>query len=211
MPLTGSDTSWRRMPSDDYSGGPAGPEAQPPTDEFEALTLAWLPDVRRYALRLTGDPADADDLVQTTYLNAFKGWRTFRPGSDVRRWLFAICRNAFLRDRARQSRFVATEDADLDALLAARAASGHETPGTVEALERLDLPDAIDAAIRKLPEAYRIAVLMVDAEGLSYEEAAEAAGIPIGTIRSRLYRGRRLLQEDLLQQAEDAGVLRRSR
>jgi len=183
-------------------------EPRSPTEDFEAETLPWLPDVRRYALRLTGDPADADDLVQTTFLNALRGWHTFRPGSDVRRWLFAICRNAFLRSRSRQARSVATEESDLDALAAARAVFGDQGDGALAALDRIDLPEAIDAAIAKLPEAYRLAVLMVDVDGLSYEEAAGEAGIPIGTVRSRLYRGRRLLQEDLLRQAEDLGLAR---
>ena len=178
--------------------------------DFEAATLAWLPHVRRYAVRLTGDPSDADDLVQTTYLNALAGWHTFRPGSDVRRWLFAICRNAFLRHRKRTERVVPTEDAGLEALAAARAVSGHEGRATVEALERLDLPEAIDRAIAELPETYRLAVLMVDVEGMTYDEAARDADVPIGTVRSRLYRGRRLLQEALLHQAEDLGLARRT-
>jgi RNA polymerase sigma-70 factor (ECF subfamily) len=190
-------------------------EARRPTDNdaalaFEALTLEWLPHVRRYAVRLTGDPSDADDLVQTTYLNALAGWHTFRPGSDVRRWLFAICRNAFLRGRKRTDRIVPTEDASLEALAAARAVSGHEGRATLQALERLDLPEAIDAAIAGLPERYRLAVMMVDVEGMTYEDAARDAGVPIGTVRSRLYRGRRLLQEKLLKQAEDLGLARRT-
>jgi len=183
-------------------------EPRSPTEDFEAETLPWLPDVRRYALRLTGDPADADDLVQTTFLNALRGWHTFRPGSDVRRWLFAICRNAFLRSRSRQARTVATAESDLDALAAARAVFGDQGDGALAALDRIDLPEAIDAAIAKLPEVYRLAVLMVDVDGLSYEEAAVEAEVPIGTVRSRLYRGRRLLQEDLLRQAEDLGLAR---
>jgi len=178
------------------------------TEDFEGATLPWLPDVRRYALRLTGDPADADDLVQMTFLNALTGWHTFRPGSDVRRWLFAICRNAFLRNRSRQARTVATEESDLDAIAAARAVFGEQGDGALAALDRIDLPEAIDAAIAKLPEVYRLAVLMVDVDGLSYDEAAREAEVPIGTVRSRLYRARRLLQEDLLRQAEDLGLAR---
>jgi RNA polymerase sigma-70 factor, ECF subfamily len=195
------------MAIDQTAGRPAPP---PDPGDFEALTLEWLPHVRRYALRLTGDPADADDLVQTTYLNAFTGWHTFRPGSDARRWLFAICRNAFLRARRRESRFVTADDAALDALAAARAVTGDEGRAALEALDRVDLPEAIDAAIAGLPEPYRLAVLMVDVEGLSYEEAAREGDVPVGTVRSRLFRGRRLLQEELVQQARDAGILRRS-
>jgi RNA polymerase sigma-70 factor (ECF subfamily) len=197
------------MAGDEPTAAPTGP-ASSRTEAFEARTLEWLPDVRRYALRLSGDPADADDLVQTTYLNAFAGWHTFRPGSDVRRWLFAICRNAFLRTRTRDARTEPMSDADLDALAAARAVSGGGRE-TLEALDRLDLAEAIDQAIGRLPEPYRLAVLMVDVEGLRYEAAAREAGVPVGTIRSRLYRGRRLLQEELLRQAEDLGLVRRNR
>jgi len=178
------------------------------THGFEALTLPWLADVRRYAFRLTGDPADADDLVQVTYLNALTGWHTFRPGSDVRKWLFAICRNAFLRDRSRQARIIAAEPTELDALEAARAVSGDRSQRALAALDRVDLAEAIDAAVAKLPEVYRLAVMMVDVDGMSYEEAATEIGTPVGTVRSRLYRGRRILQEQLLQQAEDLGLTR---
>ncbi|MEZ4455848.1 MAG: sigma-70 family RNA polymerase sigma factor [Gemmatimonadales bacterium] len=186
----------------------AGSGASAEAPDFEQEALPWLPDVHRYALRLTGSAADADDLTQTTFLNAFKGWRTFRPGSDVRRWLFAICRNAYFKSRPRQNRVQPTEDAELESLAAAReSVRGGEA---LEALERLDLGPAIDAEIARLPEAFREAVLMVDVEGLSYEEAAGQAGVPVGTVRSRLYRGRRLLQQALVVRAEDAGLIGRA-
>jgi RNA polymerase sigma-70 factor (ECF subfamily) len=184
------------------------PASDLPTPDFEQEAIPWLPDVHRYALRLTGSAADADDLTQTTFLNAFKGWRTFRPGSDVRRWLFAICRNAFFKSRPKRDRAVATEDAELEALAAATdAGRGGEA---LAALDRLDLAPAIDAEIARLPDAFREAVLMVDVEGLSYEEAASQAEVPVGTVRSRLYRGRRLLQQALIIRAEDAGLIGRS-
>ena len=185
----------------------ATPDAGIPLPDFEQEAIPWLPDVHRYALRLTGSPADADDLTQITFLNALKGWRTFRPGSDARRWLFAICRNAFFKARPKRERVVATEDAELESLAAAKdAGRGGEA---VEALERLDLGSAIDAEIARLPEVFREAVLMVDVEGLSYQEAAAQALVPVGTVRSRLYRARRLLQQALIVRAEDAGLIRR--
>ena len=185
----------------------ATPDADIPLPDFEQEAIPWLPDVHRYALRLTGSPADADDLTQITFLNALKGWRTFRPGSDARRWLFEICRNAFFKARPKRERVVATEDAELESLAAAKdAGRGGEA---VEALERLDLGSAIDTEIARLPEVFREAVLMVDVEGLSYQEAAAQALVPVGTVRSRLYRARRLLQQALIVRAEDAGLIRR--
>ncbi|MBL8988733.1 MAG: sigma-70 family RNA polymerase sigma factor [Gemmatimonadetes bacterium] len=176
-----------------------------PVSDFERDTLPWLADVRRYAYRLTGSAADADDLTQITFLNAFRGWHTFRPGSDVRRWLFAIARNAHFRNRPRREKLVATEDAELESLAAATD-SGRASEA-LEALERIDLAAGIDAEIARLADAYREAVLMVDVEGLSYEEAAAQAGVPVGTIRSRLYRARRQLQQALIARAEDAGLI----
>ncbi len=182
------------------------PRAAPgAADEFEALTLPWLADVRRYAFRLAGTESDADDLVQTTYLNALRGWRTFQPGSDARKGLCASGRNAFLRSRRRPARVEPAEDAELEALAAARESGrGGEA---LAALERQDLGAAIDAEIARLSDAYREVVALVDVEGLSYEEAAAALEVPIGTVRSRLYRARRLLQQRLIARAEDAGLL----
>ena len=185
----------------------AAPDLPAEPGDFASQTLPWLADVRRYAYRLTGSAADADDLAQTTYLNALRGWHTFRPGSDVRRWLFAICRNAYFRSRPRNDRVVATEDAELESLAA--ASDTGKLTAAVEALERVDLGDAIDAEIARLSDAFREVVLMVDVEGLSYEEAAAELRIPVGTIRSRLYRGRRQLQTALVARAEDAGLIRR--
>jgi len=188
---------------------PVAPIGLAPVSDFEREALPWLEDVHRYAFKLTGSAADADDLTQTTYLNALRGWHTFRAGSDVRRWLFAICRNAYFKGRPRQVQLVATEDTELESL-AAVSESGRAAEA-LAALDRIDLGPAIDTEIAKLPEAFREAVLMVDVEGLSYEEAAEQSGVPIGTVRSRLYRGRRLLQHALIARAEDAGLIGRTR
>jgi RNA polymerase sigma-70 factor (ECF subfamily) len=180
-----------------------------PVSDFEREALPWLEDVHRYAFKLTGSTADADDLTQTTYLNALRGWHTFRAGSDVRRWLFAICRNAYFKGRPRREQLIPTEDTELESL-AAVTESGRAAEA-LAALDQIDLGPAIDAEIAKLPEAFREAVLMVDVEGLSYEEAAVQAGVPVGTVRSRLYRGRRLLQHALITRAEDAGLIGRAR
>ncbi len=173
---------------------------------FETEALPWLAAVRQYALRLSGSAADADDLVQTTFLNAWKSWHTFKPGSDARRWLFAICRNAFLRSRQLAARVVTLEDPELESLAAATPVTGDAGAAALRRLESLDLPQAIDDAMGTLNPQFREAVLLVDVEGRDYEEAAAEAGVPVGTIRSRLYRGRRLLQEQLLGHATDLGL-----
>lgn len=190
-------------PTTPPANGPSKPELSKPS--FERETLPWLGAVRQYALRLSGSAADADDLVQITYLNAWKSWHTFKPGSDPRRWLFAICRNAFLRSRQQDARLITLEDADLESLAAATQVTGETGASALQRLELLDLPDAITRAMGTLNPLFREAVLLVDMEGRDYEAAAQEAGVPVGTIRSRLYRGRRLLQEQLLEHAQDLG------
>jgi len=175
---------------------------------FEREVLACLPDVTRYARSLTHDETAADDLVQETFLLAYRGYHTFRTGEDVRRWLLTICRRAFLRDRMRSSRVVTTDEgtnAELDTLAAVTGHAAAQRAGEDMLFERFDLAPAIEQAIAALPEAFRRAVVLVDVEGEGYEEAAEIEAVPVGTIRSRLFRGRRLLQEQLLDFARDAG------
>jgi RNA polymerase sigma-70 factor, ECF subfamily len=162
------------------SDAPAPPE---PHAEFSALALTALDDVYRFARSLTRDEADSEDVVQETYLRAFRSWHTFQTGTDVRRWLFTIARNVFLRSRERGQREV-TLDAD-----------------------RADLGPAIREALAEISEGYRDAVVLVDLEDQSYEGAAEVLGIPVGTVRSRLFRGRKLLQERLAKHAQDAGFV----
>jgi len=176
-----------------------------PAASFEKEALPWLAAVQQYALRLSGSAADADDLVQTTFLNAWKSWHTFKPGSDARRWLFAICRNAFLRSRQMEARLVTLEDPELETLAAVTPVTGDAGAAALRRLDQLDLPEAITSAMGTLTPPFREAVLLVDVEGRDYEEAAREAGVPVGTIRSRLYRGRRLLQEQLLGHARDLG------
>ena len=172
---------------------------------FEREALPWLDDVYRFALSLTRDPSDADDLVQETFLRAYRSWHTFQPGSDCRRWLFTICRNAFLRSRERLRHEVNLEDGDAEALAAARVHQQMITDGTDQLLARIDLAPALQTALAGLDEPFRSAVVLVDVEDQSYEAASEILGVPIGTVRSRLFRGRRILQEKLREYAKDAG------
>lgn len=175
---------------------------------FERDVLALLPDVVRFARALARDPADADDLTQETLLQAYRGYHTFQPGSDVRRWLFTICRHAFLHQRARAARQVVTaegDDEELDALAAVMDHAEALRRGEAELLDRIDVGPAIARALDGLAAPFRLAVVLVDLEGQSYEEAAAVAGVAVGTIRSRLFRARRLLQQALFTHARDAG------
>ena len=192
---------------------PEGPSATTSRTEdgqgFEQVALPWLDAVYRFARSLTRDPADADDLVQDTFLRALRSWHTFRPEADCRRWLFAICHHAFLASRGRLQRRPEHGDAgegDLDALPAVMLHHGAVRDGTDELLARIGLGPALRDALAHLNEPFRSAVVLVDGEGHSYEEAAAVLHVPVGTVRSRLYRGRRLLQEGLFAHARDAGL-----
>ncbi len=204
------------------SGGDAdeaavGPDAAPrvralPGDPardaaFERDALPWLDDVYRFALSLTRDEADADDVVQETYLRAYRSWHTFILGTDCRRWLFTICRNVFLRSRERQRPTVDLEDGEQDAIAAESVYSAARERGYDDIYARLDLAPALRDAIDELAEPFRSAVILVDVEDMTYESAAEVMGVPIGTVRSRLFRGRRLLQERLVTVAADLGFV----
>ena len=172
---------------------------------FERDALPWLDDVYRFALSLTRDEADADDVVQETFLRAYRSWHTFIPGTDCRRWLFTICRNVFLRSRERQRPTVDLEDGEQDAVAAGSVYAAAREKGYEDIYARLDLAPALRDAIDELAEPFRSAGILVDVEDMTYESAAEVMQVPIGTVRSRLFRGRRLLQEKLLTVAEDLG------
>lgn len=175
--------------------------------QFRTEALRWLPEVTRYALSLTRDEADADDLVQETFLRAYQAWATYTIGTECRGWLFTICRHTFLRTRGREERHVSCEDPALEALAAVAVHASAQQGGYADLFTRFDLGEAIDRAIARLPEAFRGVVLLVDVHDQSYEAAAAALDVPLGTVRSRLFRGRRLLQEALIAYAQDAGLV----
>lgn len=178
---------------------------------FEREALPWLDDVYRFALSLTRDASDADDVVQETYLRAYRSWHTYTPDSDCRRWLFTICRNVFLRSLERERPMVDIDDVERDVIGAAQVYVTALDEGYTDLFSRVDVVPAIERAVRELPEPFRSAVVIVDIEDQSYEAAAEILGVPIGTIRSRLFRGRRMVQERVLAHARDAGFARDER
>jgi RNA polymerase sigma-70 factor (ECF subfamily) len=176
-------------------------------ETFERLTMPHLADVARFARSLARDDARADDLVQETYLQALRGWHTFEQAADARRWLFTVCHHTFLRTMRREGRYVdaPADDPELESLATATAHWHAQQSGVAQIAERMDLGPAIDRALASLPAHYRGVVVLVDVEGQSYEEAALVLDLAVGTVRSRLFRGRRLLQDMLFVYARDAG------
>lgn len=176
-------------------------------NDFENAALPHLESVSRFALSLTRDEVEADDLVQETFLRAFAGWHTFRPGSDCRRWLFTICRNTFVRLRSRKRVPLDSLGGDPDAILAAVSHAEAVRQGFGALFDQIEVRPAIERAVARLPEPHHSILVLVDLEGLSYEEAAEVLDVPVGTVRSRLYRARRRVQEDLIAYARDMGLV----
>jgi RNA polymerase sigma-70 factor (ECF subfamily) len=162
---------------------------------FEADALALLDSLYRTALRLTRRPADAEDLVQETYLKAFRSADRFEPGTNLRAWLFTILHNT-ARNRARDR---ARDTITVDSEVVERAEASSATPGdTPEALLLRDtLPPDLQAAVDALPEAFRQALWLRDVEEFSYAEIAAMLAIPVGTVMSRISRGRRMLFDRL--------------
>ncbi|MGH9389939.1 MAG: sigma-70 family RNA polymerase sigma factor, partial [Vicinamibacteria bacterium] len=175
--------------------------------EFEDTALPIAPALYRTARRLTRVPEDASDAVQETLLRAYRTFDRFQPGTNVRAWLFtilySILTNAWRR-RQRAPEEVSLEIVEERFATALRAAS---VDAESALLKRLDASPEIDSALEDLPEEYRAAVLLVDVEELTYEEAAEALGCPVGTLRSRLHRARKLLFVALHDYARRAGVV----
>lgn len=176
-------------------------------EAFSANALTALDDVYRFARSLTRDESDAEDVVQETYLRAFRSWQTFQEGTDIRRWLFTIARNVFLRSREKAQREVTLDDDGAEAVDAAQASEVWLRRGLDPILASADLGPAIQQALAAIPETFRSVVVLVDLEDQSYEDAAEVLGVPVGTVRSRLFRGRKLLQERLMSYAQDAGLV----
>jgi len=162
---------------------------------FETDALASLDSLYRTALRLTRRPADAEDLVQDTYLKAFRAVDSFEPGTNLRAWLFTILHNTFrnrTRDRAREP---VTADSETVERAADLPSQRNETPESL--LMRDVLGPELQAAVDDLPDAFRQAVWLRDVEEFSYAEIAAMLDVPVGTVMSRISRGRRLLFERL--------------
>jgi len=166
------------------------------------------------AMRLTRNAADAEDLVQETYLRAYRGFGGFEDGTNLRAWLYRILTNTFINSyRAKQRRPDESDLADVEDLYLYRRLGGLETSqrGRSAEDELMDLvtDSVVKEAIESLPEQFRMAVLLADVEGFSYKEIAEILDVPIGTVMSRLHRGRKGLQKSLHDFARDRNLLPR--
>ncbi|HEY4222350.1 MAG TPA: sigma-70 family RNA polymerase sigma factor [Myxococcota bacterium] len=163
------------------------------------------------AMRLSRSPDDAADLVQETYLKAFRAWDQFEPGTNCKAWLFRILTNAFInkyRRRVKEREILEGEHQQSAEDNLVHLPSKKETLDPEGALMDRGVSDEVLAALEKVPVDFKTVVILSDVEGFSYKEIADICDIPVGTVMSRLFRGRRILQEQLFDYAVEAGVLR---
>jgi RNA polymerase sigma-70 factor (ECF subfamily) len=189
--------------------------AEPPLRKpgFAEEALPWMDAVYRFSLRLTrGNEDAAQDLTQETFLRAYRHWDTFTPGTSARSWLFTICRNVFLRGEEQKGRRKESLESELDVNIEAVRSADILADIRRRDPERDFFDSFIDEevmdAVARLPDEFREAVILSDLEGLSYLEIADVLQIPIGTVKSRLYRGRRQLAKALRDYAIDMGHIR---
>jgi RNA polymerase sigma-70 factor (ECF subfamily) len=178
--------------------------------DFEADAMQYAPQLYSAALRMTRNPADAEDVLQETFLKAFRAYHTFKAGTNLRAWLYRILTNTYINKyRKAQRRPSEVELGELEDFYlykrmgepgasASRSAESEVMEGIVDA--------DVKAALEALPENFRLPVLLADVEGFAYKEIAEMLDIPIGTVMSRLHRGRKALQKRLWDFASDRGL-----
>lgn len=188
---------------------PSGTAVEELQDSFEDQAMPLLDQLYGGALRLTRNPQDAEDLVQETYLKAYKAFGSFKQGTNLKAWMYRIMTNAYINNYRKAQRRPQESSADelTDGQL--YTTSGHDSTGLesaeIEALKAM--PDSqISDAMNALPEDYRMVVYYADVEGLAYKEIAEIMDTPLGTVMSRLHRGRKLLRGALKDVAKEHGI-----
>jgi len=184
-------------------------------EELENEALSYIDSLYRTALRMTRNPADAEDLVQEAYLRAFRSLHQFKPGTNLRAWIFRIMTNAYINEYRKRSRRPTNASLDdleefylYDHLIDSGIQPTSERPEDV-VLGQLTAQDVLDA-LDELSDDFREVIVLADIEGFAYREIAEIMDIPVGTVMSRLYRARRRLQRSLYDFAVEAGYIKDS-
>lgn len=200
-----------------YGWGVSTAQDAPPEEDpalrarFERDVVPLLSGLYSSALRMTRKPADAEDLVQETVLRAYRGFAGFKEGTNLKAWLYRILTNSFINTYRKKQREPVTvegpDDIDEWYLFDRLGAGSVEPSAESEVLEQLPDED-VQCALEALPEGFRMAVLLADVQGFSYKEIAEMLDIPIGTVMSRLHRGRKALEKALWDTAVERGIVR---
>jgi RNA polymerase sigma-70 factor, ECF subfamily len=189
---------------------PAGGDDAELRARFERDALPLLPGLYSAALRLTRNPSDAEDVVQETFLRAYRGFAGFEEGTNLKAWMYRILTNTFInsyRKKKRQPTEVLEDELPDWYLYEQLGGEGAVDSAETTVLESIPDED-VRAALDSLPEAFRMAVWLVDVEGFSYKETAEILDIPIGTVMSRLHRGRKALEKGLWEKVKERGLVR---
>lgn len=177
-------------------------------EEFVREAIPQMEILYNYALRMTANPDDANDLVQETFLKAYRFWDKYEKGTNIRAWLFRIMKNSYINRYRRETK--EPETVDYNDIQNFYNTIRYESSDPNDLQEKIFgglLEDDVARAIESLPEDFRTVVILCDIEGLSYEEIAEFVDCPIGTVRSRLHRGRKILRDKLLRFAKDHGYI----
>jgi RNA polymerase sigma-70 factor (ECF subfamily) len=191
------------------SSAPA-PAEQDLLERFDRDVLPLLPSLYGAALRMTRNPADAEDLLQETTLRAYRGFASFQEGTNLKAWLYRILTNSFINTYRKKQREPKTVDGpeDLDEWFLFDRLGAQSVARSAEDDVLANIPDAdVKEAIESIPENFRMAVLLADVEGFSYKEIAEITRVPIGTVMSRLHRGRKALEKALYGVAKERGLV----
>jgi RNA polymerase sigma-70 factor (ECF subfamily) len=212
MPLSPRPTpgvGWDAMTvTDETPEIPETPEQQ--QARFEADALPFLDQLYSAALRMTRNPHDAEDLVQETFSKAFAAFHQFKAGTNLKAWLYRILTNTFInsyRKQQREPQTISDDEVEDWYLYSKMTEEGLEPSAEAAVIESLPDED-VQEALSSLPEQFRMAVLLADVEGFSYKEIAEIMDVPIGTVMSRLHRGRKALEKRLWDVVRERGLVR---